>query len=662
MPEIRAVRHDAVLAHSMYRPRNHVIQARPRITGDPDPWTGSDQTPLLPGFSLQIAFDHGANGEPTPTQWTELWGRVREDQALQITRGRSDPLRQFDAGTFDVVLSNDDGELDPANTTGAWFGKLRPMRHIRMRARLGLTKHDMFRGFIPEWRPQYDWPNDCVMPIRASDLFLPLNLATVKNSAIYEHIALAPISYWPLDEVSGPFLDRGPEALSVDSTGADLGQGGPSVGGARSVTHFPSTYLSTAIDAPDSLLIAGTLTISFWAKLDNISANGTVFTVAGGDISAFSLELYYTPTTVYPRFQHRVSADRRGIAIFTPVSHDLAWHHYAITRTGDGRVSFIFDGVPQGPSIVEAGAAATTEVQASGDQPQTVNLPYSLNATVAHIAIFDRVLTVATVQALIGAAVDSFPAEPAGVRVGKVLGWSGVPAPLTSVDTGNSTLQARDARNETVLSLCQQAAQSENGEFFVDGAGRATFRGRWWRSVNRSASAGTFGSDIAEITYLEVQPASPDRWIINTIVVTRDGGSSQNALDITSQGEFGQRSHSQSVITSDDDAESLANWILNTHKDPVHAPWSITLIPGEDMAVWAHVLAREIGDRITVVVRPPNGTTALTSAVNIDGITHRYQGRRWITTWQLVPADLTNGWILGDVTLSILGSTTRLGW
>jgi hypothetical protein len=63
------------------------------------------------------------------------------------------------------------------------------------------------------------------------------------------------------------------------------------------------------------------------------------------------------------------------------------------------------------------------------------------------------------------------------------------------------------------------------------------------------------------------------------------------------------------------------------------------------------------------VKRRPQGVgPAITLVVLIEGVQHNVDVNplRWTTTLLLSPADIQQYWILGDTTLSVLGTTTRL--
>ncbi|WBP89543.1 hypothetical protein [Kitasatospora cathayae] len=58
----------------------------------------------------------------------------RSRSRTSIRRGRQYELDQIRSGTADVVFANTDGALDPANSSGPWYGRIAPYQPLRVRA------------------------------------------------------------------------------------------------------------------------------------------------------------------------------------------------------------------------------------------------------------------------------------------------------------------------------------------------------------------------------------------------------------------------------------------------------------------------------------------------------------------------------------------------
>jgi len=68
-----------------------------------------------------------------------------------IRRGRNRILNKFEAGTAVVEIKDDTGDWNPANTAGPYYGKLVPLRKIRIWADYEGVRYYLFSGFITSY-------------------------------------------------------------------------------------------------------------------------------------------------------------------------------------------------------------------------------------------------------------------------------------------------------------------------------------------------------------------------------------------------------------------------------------------------------------------------------------------------------------------------------
>ena len=71
---------------------------------------------------------------------------------VSIRRGRNRVLNSFEAGQATVVLEDENGDYNPQNTSSPYYGKLLPLRKIRIYADYddgsGLDRYYLFSGYI----------------------------------------------------------------------------------------------------------------------------------------------------------------------------------------------------------------------------------------------------------------------------------------------------------------------------------------------------------------------------------------------------------------------------------------------------------------------------------------------------------------------------------
>lgn len=72
-----------------------------------------------------------------------------------IRRGRNRILNKFEAGTAIVEIKDDTGDWNPANESGPYYGKLIPLRKIRIFADYEGIRYYLFSGFITSYDTQF---------------------------------------------------------------------------------------------------------------------------------------------------------------------------------------------------------------------------------------------------------------------------------------------------------------------------------------------------------------------------------------------------------------------------------------------------------------------------------------------------------------------------
>lgn len=268
----------------------------------------------------------------------------------------------------------------------------------------------------------------------------------------------------------------------------------------------------------------------------------------------------------------------------------------------------------------------------------------------------------------------NWPAEASGARVARVLTEIGWPAGERTLDTGQSDVVALDntsnGQHVNALQHIQDVVTTERGIFFMDGQGYATFHDRHRRLKSPYlTSQATFGDNgTTELPYVDLRMSYEVDEVRNDVHVKASGSSTtQVADDATSISKYLIRTYNlDTLLTSDSQASDLATFLLAKYKDPFLRVNQMTLNGRMSGDVLEQALSRELGDKITVVRRPPGGGSAITQPSHIEFATHdvRKGGNSWTwrTQWSLSPAEQNAFWTLGDSTLSVLGTTTRIAY
>ncbi len=255
----------------------------------------------------------------------------------------------------------------------------------------------------------------------------------------------------------------------------------------------------------------------------------------------------------------------------------------------------------------------------------------------------------------------AYAEEASGTRVTNLLDAGGWPAGRRAVDVGQSDVQAYAASDRIVLNAIQDAANTEDGVFYITPSGDATFLSRYSR-VN-TASVVTFGDGVGELPYAALQTTFDDDRLWNDISATPDGLTIQRAVDAASQSAYGPRwLDLQTLHTTENEAADFASWLLGRYSEPRLRVDAIQILGHSSADVLEQCLSRRPGDRVTVMRRPPGGGDPIQLDVFIESVDHRVGADEWVTTWSLSPASDDVVWLLGVAGFTELGSTTKLGY
>lgn len=234
--------------------------------------------------------------------------------------------------------------------------------------------------------------------------------------------------------------------------------------------------------------------------------------------------------------------------------------------------------------------------------------------------------------------------EDTGARVARILDNADWPAADRDLDAGLTAVQATTLASPALAEILL-TADTEVGEFYISGAGKAVYRNReaLFTEARSTTSQATFaGSGLAGVDLQSLEVSYDDLQLANLVKIGRAGGVVQSAADTDSQQNYLLRTFERSDLLHQTDAESLAfaEYALSILKDPELRVEAITLVPPDDpterTAFYAAVLARELGDRITVTATLPGRPgDPLVRDAWVRGIVHEFGPERWVTRFVL---------------------------
>jgi hypothetical protein len=254
--------------------------------------------------------------------------------------------------------------------------------------------------------------------------------------------------------------------------------------------------------------------------------------------------------------------------------------------------------------------------------------------------------------------------ENSGARVSRVLTSIGWPVEDRDIATGKSVLQATALEGDGLAEL-QLVQDSEMGEFYMDARGEAVFRNRHAtlteaRSNTAQAVFGDAGINAGEIPYAFTAVDNDDVTLANRVIAAIAGGTEQVAEDLASQARFLVQEYSKTdlLLTADSEALSWAQAVLSESKEPELRFAEVQFnVPTPDAAdvTWPALLGRELGDRVTVIRRPPGGGDPNQRDCWVRGIEMSSDGANWKTTLPLETTTRQSFFTIGHPTLGRIG-------
>lgn len=285
------------------------------------------------------------------------------------------------------------------------------------------------------------------------------------------------------------------------------------------------------------------------------------------------------------------------------------------------------------------------------------NYSYPKNQEIGYVDIVAtdafRLLNLAGITSVSGATAG----QDTGTRIGKILDQVSFPSTMRNIQTGSTTVQADPATLRTALAACQNAEFSEQGAFYFDGAGNATFLNR--QTVEKAAAGTTtkFSNDGTGISYFDFKPAFDDKLIINQATITRVGGTAQTASNTASVSKYFPHSvnYDNLIVQTDTDSSNIAKTYVATRADTTLRIDSMTLdlttpsygagiVAALDFDYFSNVQFYNVGQDGTIIDK----------TLQVVGIAHDITPNSWKTTFTL-SEPLVDAFIIGNTQQGIIG-------
>ena len=632
-----------------------------------------------PAWRILVAFNNAVFDDPaliTSTAsppgtlgainvWTDITADVRD--AVDTNRGRQHETDRFQTGTLAFTLDNRLGRYDPWNTASPYTGKVIPGKPVRLQATDPNTSTTtaLFTGVTDVWTTGWAAPSYATVQLSCVDWFAYMTNQYL-NTSLYPKTVLAdsPNLYMRMGDPVGSahLADSSAHANSPSTPGGTvvLGQAGAvqnNSGTGADLANGTTTPAGYIYVTPNAGLTGTAWTVECWYKTSSWSAWGGTTNILYAQIDAGGfgvVQVYVTPTGILNILDITPGTGITDLAVASasPIPADGNWHHLAATTTSP---YLYIDGNAPGASVitntgVTAKTAASTIVGA-----QLGGFP-SWPGMLAEFALYPTALPTANIRAHYNA--GGAPVETSGARIARIASWSAIPTANAAIDNGKSLVQAITAAvtTTTTISYDQLVEQTEDGAFFMSGAGQLRFMSRDAVYTNLTSTV-TFGDNPGEIPF-ELAPTialdTLDQYVSTS--VQRNGGNTQ----IADTGQLGKQYQQSGLLqTNDTEVLGLANWLLGQFSiAPKPRIRSITVHPVVTPTGTATtaLLGLELGAVVTVNRHTlPGAGTAFAQICNVEGINHHIDPGTgdWNVLLQLTPLPPQRPWILGTSQLGV---------
>jgi len=630
------------------------------------------------------------NGNLTDINWTDITEHVRQ---VSTSRGRSSELDTYSAGSCQILLDNRTRLFDPENSAGTYYGKLTPLRPIRIRVTpSGGTIRSIFFGFIDQWPQSYSWPNEATVSVTASDAFKVLNEFKLPNywKLVLESSDLT--SWYPLRDFAGSFY-----AFEVAAWTATSAQWMSSTAG---VTSSCTTGPSLIVDDP-----ATSSSFDGQKILQIVDPLGT-----GGGLTVFSVEMWIqtteTTTGNYSIWNHGVFVNGANIGMVVADGNATIVGQFGNRSGGssfydtknvqvtvnDGQphhIVLMYSNLhPSGARTyniwVDGVSTATTgSVLADVDNQysfMTLGYPVTkstdpgsnfteyFRGSIQDLVIYKEVALTAetalfhyqvgTGQGLAGQRTDQ--------RISTLATFAQWMDDGLDLNTGDTTVQGIQMTGKGLLDALKEVEAAEQGRLFMSVDGKIRFIDRNAEgSGNFVTSQATFSDNpgVGEIKYADITLTYDDRYIFNEVTVTQPNGTFYTASDTTSQQKYFKRTLNIDNFIADDGyyTASTALSRLQQYKDPKMRIDQLTVNARRAVAYQSPCVTLDIGDRITIERTPQDVGAQITKTLIIEGVKHSISNDNWVVTFNTSPTLENAPFVLDSATLGVL-DTDLLGY
>lgn len=251
---------------------------------------------------------------------------------------------------------------------------------------------------------------------------------------------------------------------------------------------------------------------------------------------------------------------------------------------------------------------------------------------------------------------DATAGQTTGTRITKILDQVAFPTSMRIVDSGSTTVQADPATSRTSLAALKAAEFAEQGAFYIRADGNAEFKDRA-DVVGSLAPTPIDFNQTTGIPYSDLRYAFDDKLIINQASMTRIGGTTQTAADVTSSAKYFPHGMAVTDMIPETDAQVLdiARIYVATRAETTIRIDAMTVDLLDPAVPTDTIIGLDYFQNVKITnIQPDNSTITKTLQV---------QGLAWDITPNSMKCTVTTlepiveGFIIGSSTYGIIGQS-----
>lgn len=248
--------------------------------------------------------------------------------------------------------------------------------------------------------------------------------------------------------------------------------------------------------------------------------------------------------------------------------------------------------------------------------------------------------------------------QTTGTRIEKILDDIQFPTSMRSIATGDYTVAADPGDLRSTLEAIKNVEFVEQGAFFIDGFGTATFKSRTEILETLGAPALEFNQDGTGIPYANLKFAFDDKLIINSCTLSRIGGSEITVFDQDSIDKYFPHSVTQGNLVAQTDAqvEDIARLFVSTRKDTTIRIDEMVIDLQDTAVPTADIIGLDFFQNLEISNNQPDGSV-LTKTLQCQGIAWDIAPNKMIATITTLEP-IANGFVIGDSNWGIIGVST----